>query len=318
MIPKREAMKNNRISRERSIAKNPIKLKPYFRDARGYFVLYHGDCLDILQGLKDIDLIFADPPYFLSNDGFTCHAGKQVSVNKGKWDKSRGVSWNHDFNRKWLSACRNALEADGSLWVSGTQHAIYSIGFAMQELGFKMLNSIVWFKTNAPPNLSCRYFTHSHETIIWAAPDKKSRHVFNYKEMKAENLGRQMRDVWSLTAPGPDEKKQGKHPTQKPLKLLERIIRASTQPGDLVLDPFTGSSTTGMAAVSLGRRFVGIDTERKFLDLSIRRFEAMNIMRPDACRNSILIPPQKPRFKQPRKSTFFKSVKLSNSFRKHA
>jgi len=251
-----------------------IKIAPCFESDAEDFVLYHADCLDILPKLKDVDMIFADPPYFLSSGGITCHAGRMVSVDKGEWDKPRGVCENHELNKLWLGRCREALREDGTIWVSGTHHVIHSIGFAMQELGYKLLNSITWYKTNAPPNLSCRYFTHSTETILWAAKSEKSKHCFNYQEMRKEAGGRQMRDVWKMSAPPAREKKFGKHPTQKPLALLDRIVRASTTGGALVVDPFTGSSTTGLAAVSLGRRFIGIDTEEEFLELSAKRYKA--------------------------------------------
>ncbi len=237
--------------------------------------LLKGDCIEILSQARDnsVDMIFADPPYFLSNDGITCHAGKMVSVNKGKWDKSKGVEENHLFNLEWLKACQRVLKADGTIWVSGTTHIIYSVGFAMQELGYKILNDIIWYKRNAPPNLSCRYFTHSTEIVLWAAKSKKSKHYFDYKLMKKFNKGKQMRNLWEIASPQRVEKKYGKHPTQKPVELLERIILASTKKGDLVLDPFCGSSTTGVAALLLNRRYVGIDLEREYLSLSKKRLE---------------------------------------------
>ena len=249
---------------------------PYFVSERRDFILYDGDALALLPKLADasIDLIFADPPYFLSNDGVTCQSGKMVSVNKGGWDRLESVAAMHDFNRAWLAACRAALKPNGTIWVSGTRHVIYSVGFAMQQLGFKLLNEITWEKPNPPPNLSCRYFTHSTETILWAARDAKSKHKFNYKLMRMQNRDRQMKSVWQFTAPTAAEKQSGAHPTQKPLALLERIIAASSEEGDLIVDPFVGSGTTGIAATRLKRRFIGIDTEAKFLDLAIKRYEA--------------------------------------------
>src|SRR5215813_9435652 len=159
---------------------------PAFDDPKHHIRLYHGDCLEILAQIPEssVDVVFADPPYFLSNGGITCHAGKMVSVNKGEWDKSRGADANHTFNRAWLAACQRVLKPNGSIWVSGTAHVIHSVGFAMQQLGMKLLNDISWVKPNPPPNLSCRYFTHATETIIWAAKNAKSRHTFNYKLMK--------------------------------------------------------------------------------------------------------------------------------------
>jgi len=250
--------------------------------------LYEGDCLDVLPTLSErsVDMIFADPPYNLSNGGITCHAGRMVSVDKGEWDKSNGIEADHAFTVEWLSACHRVLKDDGTIWVSGTMHKIYSVGFALQQLGYKLLNEISWFKPNASPNLSCRYFTHSHETVIWAAKSKKSKHKFDYQLMKQTAGGKQMRslwmdidigdrpqDIWPIITPSKEEKKYGKHPTQKPIALLERIILASTEPGNSVLDPFAGSSTTGVAAISQGRRFIGIDTDKDYLELSIKRLK---------------------------------------------
>lgn len=241
--------------------------------------LYHANCIEFMDMLIGkypdgrFDMIFADPPYFLSNGGITCHAGKMVKVDKGQWDKSNGPEMNHEFNTAWLSRCRNLLKPNGTIWVSGTHHIIHSAGYAMQQLGFKILNDITWQKPNPPPNLSCRYFTHSTETIIWAAKDEKSKHCFNYDKMREINSGKQMKSVWTVTAPNGDEKEFGKHPTQKPLHLLERIILASTIEGDLVLDPFSGSSTTGVASVILRRKFVGCELEDEFIKLSSRRLE---------------------------------------------
>lgn len=246
----------------------------YYEDSDYSIKLLHGDCIEILNndfGEATFDMIFADPPYFLSNDGITCHAGKMVSVNKGKWDKSKGVEENHKFNLEWLKACKRVLKPNGTIWISGTIHIIYSIGFALQSLDYKILNEIVWYKPNASPNLSCRYFTHSTESVLWAAKREKSKHYFDYDLMKEINKGKQMRNVWEIPTPPPSEKHFGKHPTQKPLALLKRIILASTEKGNHVLDPFCGSSTTGVACVSLGRRYIGIDLEEKYLDLSKKR-----------------------------------------------
>jgi len=255
---------------------NGKKVFSIYYDNPEYSVrLLKGDCISILNLAREnsVDMIFADPPYFLSNGGITCHAGKMVSVNKGGWDRSKGVSENHKFTLEWLRACQRVLKPNGTIWVSGTTHIIYSVGFAMQELGYKILNDIIWYKRNAPPNLSCRYFTHSTEVIIWAAKNAKSRHYFNYKLMKDINQGKQMRNVWEISAPLAEEKKFGKHPTQKPVELLRRILLASTREGDLVLDPFCGSSTTGVTAVLLKRKYVGIDLDEEYLSLSKNRIE---------------------------------------------
>ena len=256
------------------MTKSPIKLPaPVFNDEKHHIRLYQGDSLELLALLPEssVDLIFADPPYFLSNGGITCHAGRMVSVNKGAWDKSQGPAANHEFNRAWLSACQRILKPNGSLWVSGTAHVIHSVGFAMQQLDFKLLNDISWVKPNPPPNLSCRYFTHATETIIWAARDKKSRHTFNYKLMKETNRGKQMKSVWEIKPPETWEKRFGKHPTQKPLALLERILLASSHEGDLVLDPFSGSGTTALAALRTRRTTIALELSYDYLALTLQR-----------------------------------------------
>ncbi|MBN1862072.1 MAG: site-specific DNA-methyltransferase [Dehalococcoidales bacterium] len=252
-----------------------IKVEPYYENTERSIRLFCGNCLELLPRFPrgSIDMIFADPPYFLSNGGITCHAGKMVSVNKGKWDVSRGVEENHKFNLAWLSECQEILSENGVIWVSGTAHVIFSVGFAMQQLGFKILNDIVWFKPNASPNLSCRYFTHSTETIIWAAKNANSRHTFNYELMKQLSNGKQMRNLWEITPPQPKEKSRGKHPTQKPLKLLERILLASTKEDDVILDPFNGSGSTGVAALRLDRKYIGIDISQEYLDLTVNRLQ---------------------------------------------
>lgn len=245
------------------------------------YKLYCDDCLKVLEGIpaETFDMIFADPPYLLSNGGITCQNGKVVSVNKGNWDKSNGFVEDFEFHQKWIMACKRVLKPNGTLWVSGTYHSIYSCGFAMQLQGFHILNDISWFKPNASPNMSCRYFTASHESLIWARKNKESKHTFNYDLMKNGSFpsdfikkpNTQMRSVWAIGTPKPSEKKFGKHPTQKPLDLLERIVLASTKEGDLILDPFMGSGTTGVAAVKNGRHFIGIEKERQFIDLAEKR-----------------------------------------------
>ena len=240
------------------------------------FILLHGDALLLLKKIKpqSIDMIFADPPYFLSGDGITCNAGKMVSVKKGEWDEKIDIKEKHKFNKKWIRACKRVLKDDGTIWISGTMHNIYSIGMALEEEGFKIINNITWKKLNPPPNISCRAFVHSTETILWAKKDlKKSKHKFNYDVMKELNNGKQMKDVWETSLTKPSEKKCGKHPTQKPIALLEKIILASTDENDLILDPFNGSGTTGIVASRLKRKYIGIDKEKDYLDLTIRRFE---------------------------------------------
>lgn len=248
------------------------KLKYYYEDNN--FKLIQGDSLSILKKIepKSIDMIFADPPYFLSGDGITCNAGKMVSVKKGNWDEKIDIDRKHKFNRKWIRLCKEVLKDNGTLWISGTMHNIYSIGMALEQDGFKIINNITWKKLNPPPNISCRAFTHSTETVIWAKKDmKKSKHKFNYDVMKELNNGKQMKDVWETSLTKPSEKKYGKHPTQKPIELLERIILASTDENDLILDPFSGSGTTGIVANKLNRKYIGIEKEIEYLELTIRR-----------------------------------------------
>jgi len=263
----------NKNSTPRRRAPTSARPQPVFFDEQRSLRLYRGDALDLLRRANAgvVDLVFADPPYFLSNDGVTCQSGRMVSVNKGGWDRGAGASVMHEFNLAWLAECKRLLKPDGSIWVSGTSHNIHSVGFALQTLGFKILNDIAWQKTNPPPNLSCRYFTHATETLLWARRDDKARHKFNYAEMKRANSGKQMQSLWRIAPPGAREKRHGKHPTQKPLALVERIILAATDPGDLVLDPFCGSGTTGVACARLGRRFAGFELDGSYLKVAAKR-----------------------------------------------
>ncbi|MBN2892166.1 MAG: site-specific DNA-methyltransferase [Bacteroidales bacterium] len=248
------------------------KIEPYFKSNDKKFYLLHGDTMDILPKFEHkFDMVFADPPYFLSNNGKTVENGKIVSVNKGNWDKSHGFEYINNFNRKWLSLVRDKMKENATIWISGTMHNIFSVGQILTELDFKILNIITWQKTNPPPNFSCRYFTHSTEQIIWARKNEKVPHYFNYELMKELNDDKQMKDVWTLPAIAPWEKSCTKHPTQKPLSVLTRIILASTEQNTWILDPFTGSSTTGIAANLLNRRFLGIDLEQEYLEISKNR-----------------------------------------------
>ncbi len=244
-------------------------MKPFFKSKDKNFTLLQGDVFELLPQFDfKFDMVFADPPYFLSNDGLTIKNGKITSVNKGKWDKSKGFEYINDFNRRWLKLIRDKMKEEATIWISGTMHNIFSIGQILTELDFKILNIITWQKTNPPPNFSKRYFTHSTEQIIWARKNAKVPHYFNYDLMKELNDGKQMRDVWTLPAVAKWEKSCGKHPTQKPISVLTRILLASTRKGAWIIDPFTGSSTTGIAANLLDRKFVGIDISKEFLEIS--------------------------------------------------
>ena len=266
--------------------------------------IFNGDVVEVLDALPNecINLIFADPPYNLSNGGFTCHAGKRVSVNKGKWDKSQGIEEDFNFHNKWIEACNRVLKPNGSLWISGTYHSIYTCGYILQKQGWHFINDICWFKPNAAPNLACRMFTASHETLIWVRKNKKAKHYFNYALVKSidwkedflKKPNKQMRSVWAISTPKNGEKKYGKHPTQKPEDLLERIILACSQVNDIILDPFCGSATTGVASLKNNRKFVGIDSEKDYLD-------------------RIAIPRIKDTFKQSSLFSFKKKGKLSVS-----
>ncbi len=253
-------------------------IKSFYKSDNRDFTIVHGDCFGVLPQFDfKFDMIFADPPYFLSNGGISYKAGKVVCVDKGEWDKGGSPESIIEFNRKWLSLCREKLKDNGTIWVSGTHHNIFSIATVLTELGYKILNVITWAKTNPPPNVSCRFFTYSTEFIIWARKCPKVPHKYNYELMKAINDGKQMTDVWRLPAIGRWEKSCGKHPTQKPLALLTRIILASTDEHDWILDPFAGSSTTGIAANLCGRRFLGVEQEQKFVLLGKARREELNI-----------------------------------------
>ncbi|EAI5560248.1 site-specific DNA-methyltransferase [Campylobacter lari] len=249
-----------------------MMVEPIFTSKDNFFQLYQNDCNKLLpQFESQVDLIFADPPYFLSNDGLSIQSGKIVSVNKGQWDKGDDIEKIDEFNLKWLTNAKIALKDTGSILISGTYHNIFSLGRILQKLNFKILNIITWQKTNPPPNFSCRYLTHSTEQIIWARKSPKHKHIFNYELMKKLNENKQMRDVWQFSAIAPWEKNNGKHPTQKPLSLLVRLILMTSNKNSLICDPFSGSSTTGVAANLLNRKFIGFEKEDEFIKISINR-----------------------------------------------
>lgn len=265
-----------------------LKIQSYYENENTALFMY--DSLELMALLPDnsIDMIFVDPPYMLSNDGISCQAGKMVKVNKGEWDRSKGFEYDVQFHEKWITQCRRLLKPGGTIWISGTNHNIYQCGYLLQKLNFHILNDIAWYKPNAAPNLACTTFAHSHETLLWAKKDKKAKHVFNYELMKngdfpedkIKNEGKQMRSVWAINTPPKSEKEHGKHPTQKPLELLKRIITASTNEGAVILDPFNGGGTTGVAALMLSNRhYIGIEIESQYLDLTIKRMEEVNMNR---------------------------------------
>ena len=245
------------------------------------FTLYHGDTVATLAKIRQqkFDMIFADPPYFLSNGGISVQAGKMVSVNKGEWDKSQGRSADRLFTFNWLKACREVMTESATIWVCGTFHNIFTVADVLSELNFKMLNAVTWQKTNPPPNLSCRYFTHSTELLVWARKERRIPHYYNYNLMHKIADNRQMTDVWRMPAIAPWEKTCGKHPTQKPLALVVRAILASTKEHDRILDPFAGSGTTGIAARLTNRSFTGIDIEAKYLSVAAQRHELLPKLR---------------------------------------
>ena len=246
----------------------------YYKSNSGDFTLIQGDCIETLSKFKfDFDMVFADPPYFLSNGGISYQSGKIVCVDKGEWDKATTLEDMDTFNLKWLTEVRNHMKDNATIWISGTHHNIFSVQQQLIKLGFKILNVITWAKTNPPPNISCRYFTYSTEFIIWARKSPKVPHYFNYSLMKELNNNKQMTDVWQLPAIGRWEKSCGKHPTQKPLSILARIIQASTKQNAWILDPFSGSATTGIAACLLGRKYLGLEIEENFLMIGRQRRE---------------------------------------------
>lgn len=251
----------------------------FYKSPNNDFTLIQGDCVDTLSKFQfGFDMVFADPPYFLSGGGISCQSGKVVCVDKGEWDKPTTTEEMDAFNLRWLTAVRDHMKENATIWISGTHHNIFSVQQQLLKLGFKILNVITWAKTNPPPNISCRYFTYSTEFIIWARKSPKVAHYYNYDLMKSLNEDKQMTDVWRLPAIGKWEKSCGKHPTQKPLGVLARLIQASTQPDAWILDPFSGSATTGIAANLLGRRYLGLEVESNFLEMSkARRIEIENM-----------------------------------------
>jgi len=258
-----------------SIARKlPGKLAWHSHDKSSFLI--QGDCFEVMSSIPEnsIDCIWTDPPYFLSNDGITCVAGKMVKVNKGEWDKSKGLELDHEFNKGWIDHCHRILKPSGTIWISGTLHVYLSVGMALLQRGFRILNDIIWEKPNPPPNLGTRCFTHSTELLLWAtkAPQKsKHKYTFHYQHMKQEAGGKQMKNVWKMKSSSKIEKRFGKHPTQKPIELISRCLRASTNSGELIFDPFAGSGSTGVSSLLLDRKFLGSEMNNEFTNLAIKR-----------------------------------------------
>jgi site-specific DNA-methyltransferase (adenine-specific) len=237
-------------------------------------MVYLADCVELMRLMPEecVDVVFADPPYRLSGGGITVKSGRVASVDKGKWDRSLGsFEKDHQWNVRWLEEARRILKPDATLWVSGTHHIIFSLGFALQSLDFRIINQIAWQKPDPVPNALHTAFTHAHETLLWASKGRGARHTFNYDLINSPNPSSQLSSVWRIPTVPNSEKRMGYHPTQKPLRLLRRALLASTREGDLVFDPFCGSGTTAVAAKELNRTFVGAELEEEFARLAARR-----------------------------------------------
>ena len=240
--------------------------------------IIQGDCIDVLNSLpeKSVDLIFADPPYNLQlqQELYRPNMTKVDAVND-KWDQFGSFKAYDEFSRSWLSACRRVLKDTGTIWVIGSYHNIYRVGAIMQDLGYWILNDVIWIKTNPMPNFRGVRFTNAHETLIWASKAKGAKYTFNHHAMKGFNDGKQMRSDWVLPICSGAErvKVNGKkaHSTQKPEALLYRVILSSSNPGDVVLDPFFGSGTTGAVAKKLHRHWIGIEREEKYIQVAQER-----------------------------------------------
>jgi modification methylase len=242
-----------------------------------------GDCIAALQRLPEesVDLVFADPPYNLQLAGeLTRPDNSRVDGVDDDWDKFADFATYDRFTRDWLAAARRVLKPDGTLWVIGSYHNIYRVGTILQDLGYWVLNDIVWRKTNPMPNFRGRRFTNAHETMLWCAKSENSRYTFNYQAMKALNEGVQMRSDWLIPLCGGSERIKGNdgkkaHPTQKPEALLHRVLLASSKPGDIVLDPFFGTGTTGAVARRLGRHWIGIEQNAEYIAVARERIAAI-------------------------------------------
>jgi DNA modification methylase len=244
----------------------------------------HGNCLNILPKLprKSVDMIFADPPYNLQLSKKQLKVGKRIVKGvKEDWDKFNSFQDYDKFTYAWLSECKRVLKDDGTLWVMGSYHNIFRVGKILQDLGYWILNDVIWVKSNPMPNFLGTRFCNAHETLIWAAKSKSSKYTFNYQLMKQENEGKQMRsDCYMPVCRGKERIKiDGKkaHPTQKPEELLKRVILASTKEGDVILDPFCGTGTALKIAEELNRNFIGIEKEIKYVSLSKQRLKKSSL-----------------------------------------
>lgn len=240
-----------------------------------YNELILNDSFNYMKTLKDnsIDLIIADPPYFLSNDGFSNSGGHRVSVNKGNWDKSKNYREIESFYANLLKESYRILNPDGTIWIFGTMHNIYTVGHLLSLNEFKIINNITWQKSNPVPNLSRRMFTHSTETILWAKK-KNGKHLFNYDKMRQINNNKQMKDVWTTPTISKKEKKFGNHPTQKPLSVLNRIIESSAKEGMTIFDPFSGSGTTAVAARIHKIKSISVDNSIDYCNIAKQRIQS--------------------------------------------
>lgn len=249
-------------------------MNSYFNTENDSFTLYEGDCIECLNHIdKQVDMIFADPPYFLSKGVRLTINGKTKSFDKGDWDRANSYDDISAFNYQWISQCRKVLKDSGTIWISGTFHNIFLVANTLVELGFKILNVIVWQKSDPRPTLSSQYFSFTSEYIVWARKSENISHYFNCDLMTQLNGGARMPDVWRIPILSSCELKFGGHPTQKPLRLLYRIITSSSREGDLILDPFAGSCTTGIAAFLLKRKFIGIEKKQEYLELGVKRYQ---------------------------------------------
>ncbi|MGB0719132.1 MAG: site-specific DNA-methyltransferase [Bdellovibrionales bacterium] len=245
--------------------------------------IHIGECTSVMRTLRpqSVDLVFADPPYNLQLGGDLHRPNNsKVDAVDNDWDQFESLKSYDDFTREWLSAARDALKPDGAIWVIGSYHNIFRLGYILQDLGFWILNDVIWRKSNPMPNFRGRRFTNAHETLIWAGKSKDSKYTFNYESMKALNEDLQMRSDWYLPLCTGGERLKGDdgkkvHPTQKPESLLYRVLSASTKPGDTVLDPFFGTGTTGAVAKQLGRNFIGVERDPTYADAALERIQAV-------------------------------------------